>query len=74
MRPPERTVWRDALIVVLGTAIAAVLCVQFNISEALRGLDRTLGAFPTRRAAGGSAGCSPPAWRGSLYAVMGSGA
>jgi len=37
MRPPERTVWRDALIVVLGTAIAAALCVQFNISEALRG-------------------------------------
>src|ERR1700732_2836533 len=36
MRPPERTVWRDAIIVVLGTAIAAALCVQFDISEALR--------------------------------------
>src|SRR5258708_3226242 len=36
MRPPERTVWRDASIVVLGTAIAAALCVLFDISEALR--------------------------------------
>lgn len=36
MRPPERTVWQDALIVVLGTAVVAVLCAQFDISEALR--------------------------------------
>src|SRR5258708_11646745 len=36
MRPPERSVWRDAIIVVLGTAIAGALCVQFDISEALR--------------------------------------
>src|SRR5258708_30713010 len=36
MRPPERSVWRDAIIVVLGTAIAGAVCVLFDISEALR--------------------------------------
>jgi two-component system, NarL family, sensor histidine kinase UhpB len=33
---PETVVWQDAIVVVLLTAIAAALCVEFDISEALR--------------------------------------
>jgi signal transduction histidine kinase len=36
MRAPERAVWQDTAVVALATAVMAVLCVQFDFSEALR--------------------------------------
>ncbi len=36
MRQPQRTAWQDATVVLVLTAIAAALCVQFDVSEALR--------------------------------------
>src|SRR5882672_6304361 len=36
MRAPERTVWQDTVVVAFATAVMAMLCVQFDISEALR--------------------------------------
>jgi signal transduction histidine kinase len=32
----ERVVWQDTIIVVLATAVVTILCVQFDLSEALR--------------------------------------
>jgi two-component system sensor histidine kinase UhpB len=36
MRAPERAVWQDTVVVAFATAVMAMLCVQFNFSEALR--------------------------------------
>ena len=36
MRTTDRAVWQDTAIVVLATAIVAAVCVQFDVSEALR--------------------------------------
>jgi two-component system, NarL family, sensor histidine kinase UhpB len=36
MRSPQRAVWQDTLVVALATAAMAVLCAQFDFSEALR--------------------------------------
>lgn len=36
MRAPENIVWRDTVVVALATAIMAVICVQFDVSELLR--------------------------------------
>ena len=36
MRAAQKAVWRDTLVVACATAIMAILCVQFNFSEALR--------------------------------------
>ena len=36
MQAPERAVWQDAVVVVFATAVMAILCVQFDFSEALR--------------------------------------
>jgi two-component system sensor histidine kinase UhpB len=36
MRQPPRAAWQDATVVLVLTAIAAALCVEFDISEALR--------------------------------------
>jgi signal transduction histidine kinase len=36
MQAPERAVWQDTVVVVFATAVMAILCVQFDFSEALR--------------------------------------
>ena len=36
MRSPEKVIWQDTLVVALATAIVAVICVQFDVSELLR--------------------------------------
>ena len=36
MQAPERVVWQDTAVVVFATAVMAILCVQFDFSEALR--------------------------------------
>ena len=36
MRAPVRAVWQDTLVVVVATVMVAAVCVQFNVSEALR--------------------------------------
>jgi two-component system, NarL family, sensor histidine kinase UhpB len=36
MRAAQKAVWRDTLVVACATAIMAILCVQFDFSEALR--------------------------------------
>jgi two-component system, NarL family, sensor histidine kinase UhpB len=36
MRAPERAVWQDTVVVAFATAVMAILCVQFDFSEALR--------------------------------------
>jgi glucose-6-phosphate-specific signal transduction histidine kinase len=36
MQAPERAVWQDTAVVVFATAVMAILCVQFDFSEALR--------------------------------------
>ena len=36
MRADQKALWRDTLVVACATAIMAILCVQFNFSEALR--------------------------------------
>jgi two-component system sensor histidine kinase UhpB len=36
MRTPEKIVWQDAIVVALATAIMVLVCVQFDLSEALR--------------------------------------
>jgi two-component system, NarL family, sensor histidine kinase UhpB len=36
MRATEKAVWQDTLVVALATAIMAVICVQFDVSELLR--------------------------------------
>ena len=36
MQAPERAVWQDTVVVAFATAVMAMLCVQFNFSEALR--------------------------------------
>jgi two-component system, NarL family, sensor histidine kinase UhpB len=36
MRAPQKAVWQDTVVVALATAIMAVVCVQFDVSEALR--------------------------------------
>jgi signal transduction histidine kinase len=36
MRAPEKVVWQDTIVVALATAIMAIVCVQFDVSEALR--------------------------------------
>src|SRR5579863_10556868 len=36
MRAAQKAVWRDALVVTCATAVMAILCVQFDFSEALR--------------------------------------
>lgn len=36
MRAPEKVVWQDTLVVAFATAIMAVICVQFDVSELLR--------------------------------------
>jgi two-component system, NarL family, sensor histidine kinase UhpB len=36
MRAPEKIVWQDTIIVALATAIMAAVCVEFDVSEALR--------------------------------------
>src|SRR3569833_1365112 len=36
MRAPGKVVWQDTLVVALATTIMVLLCVQFDVSEALR--------------------------------------
>src|SRR5215471_15023399 len=36
MRAPERVVWQDTIVVALATAIMAFICVELDVSEALR--------------------------------------
>jgi two-component system, NarL family, sensor histidine kinase UhpB len=36
MRPPEKAVWQDTIVVALATAVMVFICVQFDLSEALR--------------------------------------
>lgn len=36
MRAPQKVVWQDTILVALATAIMVFICVQFDISEALR--------------------------------------
>jgi signal transduction histidine kinase len=36
MRAPEKVLWQDTIVVALATAIMAIVCVQFDVSEALR--------------------------------------
>ena len=36
MQAPERAVWQDTVVVVFATAVMAILCAQFDFSEALR--------------------------------------
>src|SRR5579859_49078 len=35
-RAAQKAVWRDALVVIGATAVMAILCVQYDFSEALR--------------------------------------
>src|SRR5690348_10346315 len=36
MRAPQKVVWQDTIAVALATAIMAIVCVQLDVSEALR--------------------------------------
>jgi two-component system sensor histidine kinase UhpB len=36
MRAPQKVVWQDTIVVALATAIMAIVCVQLDVSEALR--------------------------------------
>ncbi len=36
MRVPEKAVWQDTIVVALATAVMVFICVQFDVSEALR--------------------------------------
>jgi two-component system sensor histidine kinase UhpB len=36
MRAPEKVVWQDTILVALATAVMVFICVQFDLSEALR--------------------------------------
>jgi two-component system, NarL family, sensor histidine kinase UhpB len=36
MANPERVIWRDVVVVAVATAVMAIICVQFDLSEAMR--------------------------------------
>ena len=36
MRAPDKVVWRDTILVALATGMMVLICVQFDLSEALR--------------------------------------
>lgn len=36
MRAPERAVWQDTVVVTLSTAAMVIVCIQFDLSEAMR--------------------------------------